>query len=449
MAVILKKISKMNILTNSVDFSFNEVVYNEGSRFGPRLQQHLQIVVVHRGEAAISADGEEFQLSAGQGTLLRTGVSYHFQFSRHGETQHTWCDAKRYEIDEELSRRISEIPNVFPVSERMEALIWMGVRLRTDLQKNVQNETRNDPLRSLRNALGQALFQEVFFQAGIVKEEKPPLPESVGRAVQFIETGYEQPLDAKMLAEAAALSPQHLSRLFRDHLDCTPTQYLWRIRLQHGVRLLRDTGLSIAEIADRCGFQTPYHFSRMVKQHYELSPRGLRQQAWKPPTEKKPGGPKASLFSDTLRIMPAGPGDLERIYSLDEEASYDPRRRRFLEQAVVGKECWLASKGAELLGFAVFDYAFYGHGFIHLLLVAVKHRRHGFGSALVRHVEKQCRGEKLFTSTNSSNAPMQRLLGKLGYARSGMIENLDPGDPEWVYFKRLGQPADTAAITVE
>ena len=32
---------------------------------------------------------------------------------------------------------------------------------------------------------------------------------------------------------------------------------------------------------------------------------------------------------------------------------------------------------------------------------------------------------------------MQRLLATLEFERSGVIENLDEGDPEWVYIKRL------------
>ena len=52
-------------------------------------------------------------------------------------------------------------------------------------------------------------------------------------------------------------------------------------------------------------------------------------------------------------------------------------------------------------------------------------------------MESLCRTPKLFTSTNLSNLPMQSLLAKLEYQLSGVIHNLDEGDPEIVYFKRL------------
>lgn len=32
---------------------------------------------------------------------------------------------------------------------------------------------------------------------------------------------------------------------------------------------------------------------------------------------------------------------------------------------------------------------------------------------------------------------MQRRCERLGYARSGLIEHLDEGDPELIYFKQL------------
>jgi hypothetical protein len=53
------------------------------------------------------------------------------------------------------------------------------------------------------------------------------------------------------------------------------------------------------------------------------------------------------------------------------------------------------------------------------------------------YIEHHCQTPKIFTSTNRSNGHMQGLLKKLGYEPSGVIENLDEGDPEFVYMTRL------------
>jgi GNAT superfamily N-acetyltransferase len=72
-----------------------------------------------------------------------------------------------------------------------------------------------------------------------------------------------------------------------------------------------------------------------------------------------------------------------------------------------------------------------------MLYVHSDYRRHGTGVALLQHMESLCGTPKLFASTNLSNLPMQSLLAKLGYVLSRVIHNLDEGDPEVVYFKRL------------
>ena len=102
-------------------------------------------------------------------------------------------------------------------------------------------------------------------------------------------------------------------------------------------------------------------------------------------------------------------------------------------------DCHVAVDGGEVVGYAVLSHTFYGNGFVEMLYVHPDRRRRGAGAALLLHVESLCRTPKLFTSTNLSNLPMQSLLNRAGYAVSGVIHNLDEGDPEVVYFKRPGQ----------
>lgn len=83
------------------------------------------------------------------------------------------------------------------------------------------------------------------------------------------------------------------------------------------------------------------------------------------------------------------------------------------------------------------SHTFYRNGYIEMLYVHTNHRRRGVGTALLRHRESLCQTPRLFTSTNLSNLPMQSLLAKSAYVLSRVIHNLDEGDPEIVYFKRL------------
>ena len=134
----------------------------------------------------------------------------------------------------------------------------------------------------------------------------------------------------------------------------------------------------------------------------------------------------------------ATPRDVTAVLAVDDEVSAgDARRIAFIRRAVPLGQCVVCTRGRRIVGYAVVDYEFYGHGFVWLLYVHRDHRRTGVATRLMRQVESACETEKLFTSTNVSNIATQSLLVKLGYRWSGVIDNLDPGDPELVYFKRL------------
>ncbi len=125
------------------------------------------------------------------------------------------------------------------------------------------------------------------------------------------------------------------------------------------------------------------------------------------------------------------------MLAIDPLAAAGSRRRQFLVDAVAAGQCTVARIEGGVAGFVVLDRSFFDQRFVSLLRVADEYRRQGIGTALMRHGESVCRGEKLFTSTNESNLPMQRLCERLGFRRSGYVENLDEGDPEIIYFKQL------------
>ncbi len=115
----------------------------------------------------------------------------------------------------------------------------------------------------------------------------------------------------------------------------------------------------------------------------------------------------------------------------------DPERRAYVRRAIEQGHCWVAESDRRSLGYIVADTSFLGYPFVWLVAVAAPYRRLGVATALMRHAESMFPGGKLFTSTNESNYPSRRLMESVGFERSGRIENLDEGDAEIVYFKRL------------
>lgn len=138
-----------------------------------------------------------------------------------------------------------------------------------------------------------------------------------------------------------------------------------------------------------------------------------------------------------ISIRPAVENDLEALCSFDLIARRENERREFIRREVVSGNCFVAVTDEKVIGYGVLNYTFYYVGCIDMLYIHSDYRRSGAGAALLQHLESLCQTPKLFTSTNLSNLPMQSLLAKQDYVLSGVIHNLDEGDPEIVYFKRL------------
>lgn len=139
-----------------------------------------------------------------------------------------------------------------------------------------------------------------------------------------------------------------------------------------------------------------------------------------------------------MDIRHAQEDDVSAICSIDYIAQVEEDRRQFIRKSVrEGIAFVAADSDGEIIGYAVLEHSFFSRGFIAILMVRPDRRRSGIGSALVRHVEGLCESDRIFTSTNGSNTPMQSLLRKLGYKRSGMVDDLDPGDPELFYSRQL------------
>lgn len=96
---------------------------------------------------------------------------------------------------------------------------------------------------------------------------------------------------------------------------------------------------------------------------------------------------------------------------------------------------WVAEADGAVVGYVIASTQFFSRPFVDLLVVADDHRRQGIGMALMAACEDAHDDDRMFTSTNESNAPMRALLARAGYQVSGVIENLDPGDPELVFVK--------------
>jgi AraC family transcriptional regulator of arabinose operon len=249
---------------------FGDVRYPPGSTLGPRVQQDFQIVIIYEGEARIDIDGQELYVPGHHAALLLPARRERFLFATAAETRHTWCAVAPASVPPDLQSALRGVSACLPLTDRIHDLVEFGLMIPPIRLVSADN---------LLHAAGLMLLYAFVFEAELVHSPST-LPDALRRALAYMEAHLTQPLALPHISQAAMVTPQHLTRLFRRHIQTTPMRYLWQLRTRHGVELLGGTGLSIGEIAAQVGFQSPFHFSRLVQQYYQDSPRRLRERLW-------------------------------------------------------------------------------------------------------------------------------------------------------------------------
>jgi AraC family transcriptional regulator len=96
-------------------------------------------------------------------------------------------------------------------------------------------------------------------------------------AARYIESHAAEAVSLTAVAQEVGLSPFHFLRSFRRAIGLTPHQYLLRMRLIHAITLLRDTQLSITQVAYQSGWGDLSNFIRTFRRDIGCSPREFRR----------------------------------------------------------------------------------------------------------------------------------------------------------------------------
>lgn len=78
------------------------------------------------------------------------------------------------------------------------------------------------------------------------------------------------------MARIAHVTPRHLARLFSQHAECSPAEYIERLRVARARELLLDRKLSVEHAAAQAGFSGAQQLRRAWKTIYGGSPKAAR-----------------------------------------------------------------------------------------------------------------------------------------------------------------------------
>jgi AraC-like DNA-binding protein len=266
----------MDVFMNHRHFEFGMVSDETGRSFGPIRKLHLGVIIVQRGEIEMEIDGVPYTVAPGQAGLVFAVREHTLRYLGTDGNVYLWCGGnldpnKDFNLRKANIQYLSGIPKTIQVSELLENLIGYGKQI---------SDRRSKLDQYLLNTLGQSVCNE-YFRIAVNAEENHRIPLPVIKARDYIDKYFEdQNCSMKNISAAAALSPQHLSKLFTEFVGCTPVKYVWERRAEKALYLLKFSNLRMSEISLQSGFKDPFHFSRFMKLTYGNSPKKIRSMHW-------------------------------------------------------------------------------------------------------------------------------------------------------------------------
>jgi AraC-like DNA-binding protein/mannose-6-phosphate isomerase-like protein (cupin superfamily) len=248
----------------------------------------IEIVIILDGQGIQVVGANEYAVAAGDVFVLQGHQSHYFK------------DARKIDIVNvmfEGSRKANLIPDKIKQLDGYSALFIIEPNYRDrDHFKNRLKLNREEliKLESLLNGMFEELqnkeegydmilrnrFQELVVMLcrhyNKIGSTEVRSMVRIGKVIEFLENNLDRKIYITEMADIAYMSVRNFQRTFQRALGLSPINYLIQVRLQKARKLLRETGLEIAEISSLTGFTDVSHFNKCFKNYIKITPYKYR-----------------------------------------------------------------------------------------------------------------------------------------------------------------------------
>lgn len=249
----------------------------------PHWHDDIELIAVYEGRMQYNVNGDVVTLNAGEGILVNSR-QLHFGFSDLKKEcsfvcillhPMLLCTTSAFERDFVRPVIDSEVLPYVVLTEQTE---FGKEALSLILQMEAAHGLKTAPLivQSCFLKLWSALFDTV------PQSEKPTYQSAdifaVKRMIGLIQTDYAENLSLSDIAAYGAVGQSKCCRLFKKYTSRTPNAYLLQYRLNKSTELLKNTDMSVTEIAHATGFCGSSYFAEAFKKQYNQTPSEYRKE---------------------------------------------------------------------------------------------------------------------------------------------------------------------------
>lgn len=107
--------------------------------------------------------------------------------------------------------------------------------------------------------------------------ETPVTSRRIQKIKDHIDGNYSSEIRLETLSELVSMTPQALSRFFKQRTNRSISNYISEVRISQATKLLVESTMTILEISFICGFNTISNFNRKFKEIKGMTPKEFRE----------------------------------------------------------------------------------------------------------------------------------------------------------------------------
>lgn len=246
----------------------------------------IELAIILKGKGRFYIDGREYQVGEGHVIVLNPGILHKsIPDSTQGESV-TECYLAFTDVD-----FLNAPKGCFPLFKGYEIISKLPDGLKKDLFQlctAIDKESKSCGIGRyfmLKSYLIQVICLIGRFQKQAQEEDQKKANASgyefksvnkkyvIQQIMKYMEEHYQEKISLDQIAANMYLSSFYISKLFKSETGDTPINYLIHLRMKKARDLLDENPeISIQSVAAAVGYEDAYHFSKLFKKYYGLSP---------------------------------------------------------------------------------------------------------------------------------------------------------------------------------
>lgn len=243
----------------------------------------LEFILILDGQMSYDVNGEHIALQTGEGIFVNSRC-FHYGYSDTHTECHFICillspsllSSNEYFVCNFLSPLLQNVH--FPYQKLTPASPWQNLILH---ELSALSEVNFDKLRPFlimqRYSHILDLLSENMCSFSHDTQNADDI-QSLTAMIGYVQKNYQSKLLIRDISSAGNCCKTKCTSLFQKYLSVSPMSYLNNYRLEKGNYLLRNTAMSITDIAYACGFSSTSYFCELFHKHYNITPRTYRKQ---------------------------------------------------------------------------------------------------------------------------------------------------------------------------